>query len=354
MFSLINEIDKWSATSAFVLPVILSFIAGLVFWVIFSYIPDNKRRRKLRPVVELALYDVYKLLFQLFDAILRHQENSPSFYQKEIRSGQLTEEIIKLGLANKCLNESYLFDKNINQSLIVIGHRIVEYSHGIDEIANKIISFNEYASAQEILLMEKIREEIRKYHFNEKSVTSEAKAVIGGKAHYPVNPTISYRSRNFYEIYLLFCELQEIILNRMPLNRDRIIYKTQYLFYSGQHRACRNFIRTSGKKFSSDVSLFNTYLALSERAIGNMKKYYRKMEDTFKGRPHSGSLVSSRSFFMGLIEDKKLLEILTQYYSAEEIAALKKSVQDDSEQQAAFEKSNKALAEYYQAKVANI
>src|SRR6266568_3017 len=74
--------------------IVTSLIAGLIFWLFFSYLPWRARRKKLRPIVELALYDIYGRLFSLFDAIMRGQPHSPSHYQAEIRSGKLTEEQI--------------------------------------------------------------------------------------------------------------------------------------------------------------------------------------------------------------------------------------------------------------------
>lgn len=139
-------IDLWANNSNVTLPVILSFIAALIFWIVFSYIPERTRCKKLRPVVELALFDAYKHLFSLFDAIMRHHSNSPSHYQAEIRSGNLSEDTIFLGLSNKCLNDSYLYDKNVKDGLLVIGESILEIALEIDELANKVLSFHTYAT----------------------------------------------------------------------------------------------------------------------------------------------------------------------------------------------------------------
>jgi hypothetical protein len=352
------QLDQWAKTHNFTLQVITSIItsliAGLIFWLFFSYLPWRARRKKLRPIVELALYDVYGRLFSVFDAIMRGQPHSPSHYQAEIRSGKLTEEQIGIGLANKCLNESYLYDEKVRGSLMVIGRTIFDDCFAIDEVADKIISFNTHASAREVLLIEKIREQVRKYHFSERQMTASAKITLGQAVLYPVDPTISYRRRNFYEIYKLFCELQDIVLNKRPLDRDRFIYKMQHLFYSGQYSACRKLIRANGQKFSSDGVLYNGYLALCERGLGNTKRFYEIIRTTYKLRPYDGSLVSSRSMFKNLMEDNKLLEILAESHSAEEIAALKQSVRQDSEHKVAFEGASKALSKYFRDKAANV
>lgn len=203
-------------------------------------------------------------------------------------------------------------------------------------------------------MLEEIREKIRRYHFGERHINSSAETHIGGMSHYPVNPTISYRKRNFFEIYKLFCTLQSIVLSRRPIDRDRFIYKIQALFYSGQFRACRKLIRNEGRSFEKDATLYNGYLALCELGLGNMRKFYSTIESTYKVRPYRGSLVSSRGTFKNLLEDNKLMEILAQFYSAEEISALKTSVIKDREHKEAFERSNKALEEYFRAKVSSV
>jgi hypothetical protein len=347
------QLDQWAKTHNFTLQVITSLIAGLIFWLFFSYLPWRTRRKKLRPVVESALCDVYERLFCLFDAIMGHQSRSPSYYQAEIRSGKLTEEQIGIGLANKCLNDSYLYDKNVPHALMVIGRTIFDQCLAIDEVADKIISFNTYASAREVMLIEKIREQVRKYHFGERQVTASAKTPLGPTVLYPVNPTIWYRKQNFYEIYQLFCELQGVVLNKLALDRDRFLDKMQHLFHSGQYGACKKLIRANEHKFSRDRVLCNDYLALCERALGNTNKFYQIIETTYKLRPYDG-LVSSRSTFEDLIGDNKLLEILAESHSAEEIAALKQSVRHDFEQKAAFERASKALSQYFRDKEASV
>ena len=137
----------------------------MIFWITFSYIPNRNRRKKLRPVLELDVFQVYNSLFSLFDLIMRHRENSPSNYQNNIRGGLLTQTDIELGLQNKCLNESYLFDTNINKHLMVIGEEIFERSNNIDQLINKILNLSQYATAEEIILLEQIRQKIRKYDF---------------------------------------------------------------------------------------------------------------------------------------------------------------------------------------------
>jgi len=352
--SLLNGFDVWAQESNILLPILLSIIAALVFWMVFSYLPERKRRKKLRPVVELTLFDTYKQLFSLFDLIMRHSNNSPSFYQSEIRSGKLSEDTIALGLRNKCLNESYRYDPHVKNGLLVIGQEILDSSLELDELANKVLSFHTYATAEEILLLERIREKIRIYHFGERHINQSCETIINGQVHRPVDPSISYRQHNFYEIYQLFCKLQTLVLNRKPIDRDRFIYKMQSLYYSGQHRLCIKLVRSEGQRFEKDSTLYRNYWALSERGIGNMKSFYKIMEHNYKSRPYNGSLVSSRDTFKNLLGDNKLLEILTQFHSAEEISALMQSVEQDKKHKEIFEQINQTLGKHIKCKISSV
>lgn len=343
----LTSLDSWAEQSNILLPILLSVAAATVFWLVFSYLPERKRRKKLRPIVELSLFDAYKQLFSLFDLVMRHSSNSPSFFQSTIRAGNLSEDNIQLGLQNKCLNESYLYDARVKDALLVVGEEILDRTLDIDELANKVLSFHAYASAEELVLLENIREKIRVYHFGERHIKKPCETTINGHVLRPVNPSISYRHRNFYELYELFCHLQKLVLNHSPLDRDRFIYKMQWLYYSGQYHLCVKLIQSQGARFEKDSTLYRNYLALSERGRGRMKVSYKIIEDTYKSRPYGGSLVSSRSTFKELLGDNKLIEILAQFHSSVEISALSESVKQDSKSKEAFENANQGLAEYF-------
>ncbi|EUB85289.1 hypothetical protein [Pseudomonas sp. GM30] len=344
--------DLWAKQSNILLPILLSVIAAIIFWWVFSYQPEQKRRKKLRPIIELTLFETYKKLFSLFDLIMAHNLHSPSFFQAKIRSGNLSEDDIKLGLQNKCLNETYLYDLRTRDALLVVGEDILDRSMNIDELCNKVLVFHTYATAEELVLLESIREKIRIYHFSERHIKKDCEVNIGGQILRPFDPSLSYRRRNFYEIYKLFSLLQALVLNHHELDRDRFIYKIQWLYYSGQYHLCAKFIRAHERSFERDLTLFRNYLALSERKKGNIKVFYKLIEDTFKTRPHGGgALISSRSTFKELLEDNKLFEILSQYYSADEISSLRHAVIQDSEDKERFESANQLLANYYREKV---
>ena len=346
----LTALDVWAKQSNILLPILLSVIAAVIFWMAFSYLPEQKRRKKLRPIIELTLFDSYKKLFSLFDLIMSHSLHNPSLFQAKIRSGNLSEDDIQLGLQNKCLNESYLYDPHSKNSLLVVGEEILERSLSIDDLCNKVLVFHTYATAEELVLLERIREKIRAYHFGERHVKKVCDITIGGQVLRPFDPSLNYRRRNFYDLYELFLLLQKLVLNQKQLDRDRFTCKMQWLYYSGQYHLCAKFIKSQKGRFEKDSTLSQNYLALSERKKGNMKVFYTIIENTYKTRPYGGALISSRSMLEELLDDKKLIEILSQFHSADEISALVEAVKQDSEYKERFKNANQSLATYIRVK----
>ena len=345
---------EWSKTSTFTYPVFLSLVAALIFWIAFAHIPERVRKRKLRPIVELCIFESYKSLFSLFDLIMGHQKNSPSYYQSEIRSGKLSDEQIRLGLQNKCLNSSYLIcDNSIKDKLIIVGQKILDQTLLIEYFIDKAITYSQFATAEELILLEKILHELRRYDYGERRVNHPAQSISGKNIFYPTVPVIYYRSQSFSDLYKLFCELQFIVMGRLPsLNKDRdhVLWKIQYQYYSSAYTICKRFIESQKNMSESDVFFLKTYIALCENSLGNCTQFYLLVDKMFKDRPFGVSLIGSRHFLKYFIEDKKVIDILSKYFSNEEIAQLRVAVKEDSDKKEWFEASNRKLSEYFSLK----
>ena len=329
--------------------IILSLISACIFWIFFSYWPEKKRSNKLRPVVEIFLFNVYRKIFSIFDTIMRHAEHSPSFYQSDIISGKLSKNDIELGLQNKCLNKHYKYDLNINIYLLIIGQKVQDDINDIDKLLNRILSYYTYATTEELLLLEDIREKIHTY-FNERYINHKCEYTINGEIMRPVNPTLSSYKENFYEIYLLFCKLQKIVLRKKFTNRDHFINKVQWLYYSDEYRLCikatKKAIKNQADSSEEDLVFYRSYLALSARNLNKMRLFYKYIDEIYSARPYNGSLVSSRSTLENVIKDKKVVGILNKYHTSEEITDLRKSIQQEKLVKEKFISNNKMIKEY--------
>jgi hypothetical protein len=329
----------------FLYPIGLSIISATIFWSVFSFLPRFIRRNKIRPKLELDMYHIYSKLFFLFDGIMRRNKHSPSDFQKEIKGGLLTGDDIKLGLQNKCLNNSYLYDGNVNDFLLVVGENLYDISKSIDETVDRIFNFNSYLSSKEILLLEKIRKNLLVYDYRD--YTRSAITVIGNQQLAPVNPSLSYRTNNIFELYQLFLELQHLIFKNKYLDRDIFITKVGHFYYSGQYKKCRNEIKKSINKFPEDKNILEFYSLLCDYMSDNKIEAYRKLNIVLKAKPH---LVSERGFLNEILKDEKVDALLHQYYTEEEIGELKKVLAREKSMKERCKSISKWLMDYYDTK----
>lgn len=227
-YKLINKLRSSDFFKKHIYSIISSIIAAIIFWGIFSYIPEMSRINKIRAKVDLNMYQVYINMFSLFDQIMRFNNHSPSNYQEKIRGNRLDRSDIELGLQNKCLNEYYLFDININKLLLPIGHNLYDRIKLIDSIIERIFNFSSCLSSDEILLLEGIRTQLHIYDLE--NYNKKALIVLGDTNFYPVNPSLSYMTDNFYELFQLHIKLQDAVFRNDFENRDLFLIKINTIF----------------------------------------------------------------------------------------------------------------------------
>jgi hypothetical protein len=345
----------WARDSVVLYPLTLSLFSALIFWLAFSFAPFYTRRRKIRPLVELDIINIRNELFTIFDKIMGHALFSPSHFQLKIRSGLLTEEDIKLGIQNKCLNENYLYDSKISNSLLVIGSDIFRRVESIDRLVNKVLNFSQFAHPDEIILLERIREAAKRYDFGKESVEKSPATKIGGNTLFPVVPNISYRTKNFSELYSYYLELQRLSIKHFRyMDRNVTIHNVQYLFGAGKYTECIAYAKRNLKHAPDGKMLIWNYICMCLYKIGAKESAYRELYYIYKDRPHNGNLVSSRTFLEHLLSDSAAMEILLRTHSASEVEKLKRTLEQERSQRRAFLQQNQMLLDYFENKKANV
>lgn len=326
--------------------IITSIIAAIIFWLVFSYIPEKKRRNKIRPILDLDMYHIYTTLFSLFDLIMKHIDYSPSDYQEKIRGNKLEREDIELGLQNKCLNETYLYDSNVNKQLLIIGKKFYEQTREIDETVDKLFNFSNYLDPEEILLFEKIRKKVLVY--NPRDFNRSAVSIVGNMQFKPVNPSLSYMTQNISELYLFFIQLQDIVYKNNYSDRDTSLSEIQHYYYSGQYSKCEKKIRNTIPKYPKDENFLAFYLFLCEYMQGAKDSAYNRLEAILREKPH---LVSSRGFIEDVIHDERVMEQIKKYYSAKEIEEVGVVLFKEESIEKNFIEEAKRLRCYYKEKM---
>jgi hypothetical protein len=346
-----NKFEKlkvsWKINRSKYLLAVVSFLVGsFVTFIIYQYLPDYYRTKSIRPKVEADMYAVYTELFSIFDLIMKSHDRSPSAFQTEIRSGKLTKKDISHGLQNKCANESWLYDKNISKALMIIGDKIDKSTQSIDEHINSMFVFNSYLSSEEVLLFENIRNELRRYGYSSEMSASLATFRIGGKIFRPLNTSLSYRTNNFTALYELFIKLQSTVFKNSYMNRDLFLYKVLYYFHSEQYDECRSQILKHSEKFKDDA-LFCTFFKL----ICEYKLYRETalplMNEFFKQKPY---LISYRGLLKFIKDDYAVRNILSIYYTNDDLARLDQILQEEELSKKQFIENAKWLENYYKQK----
>jgi hypothetical protein len=80
------------------------------------------------------------MLLEIFDLIMRNAARSPFPFQKEIDGHLLTAEHIQLGLQNKGLNETFVYDQESGRFLIAIGDELYKKRDEIDRAIDRFSS----------------------------------------------------------------------------------------------------------------------------------------------------------------------------------------------------------------------
>ncbi len=330
----------------FINPIILSVIAGIIFWLIFSFFPEHKRLKKLRPKLDLDIYQAYMNLFFLLDLVMRPNSHSPSNYQQKIKGNKLTQDDLELGLQDKCLNETYLYDSHVSKVLMPIGKSLFDRASEIDLNIENLYSFSNYLTADEILLLEKIRKKLKVYDLN--NYSKSAISLISGMELKPVNPSLSYMSQNLYELYLLFIQLQKLVYNNSYSDRDIFISEVQHYYYSDQFAKCKKAASGGILKYPKDKNFLEFYSFMSEYKLGKTESAYLMLANLLKDKPH---LVSSRGFLSDFIDDKRVSSLIEELYSEKEVFELKDVLNREKLNGKNYiEKANK-LKKYYADKI---
>ncbi|HWD86698.1 MAG TPA: hypothetical protein VG367_01140 [Mucilaginibacter sp.] len=324
------------------IPITLSIVSAIIFWLVFSVFPERKRRNRIRPKIDLDIYDVYTNLFSVFDLIMRPNGHSPSNYQHKIRGNKFQREDLHLGLQDKCLNELYLYDKNVANLLYPIGKELNRFASKIDIDIEHLFSFNQYLATNEILLLEKIRKKLQVYDLNADPRTS-----IGNKEYRPVDPSLSYMSSNIFELYQLFIQLQEIVFKNRYTDRNIVITRIQYYFYSDQFKKCQTLIKKATINYSKEDRFLKFYSFLCKYNLGQKSEAYFFLEDILKNKP---DLISSRDFLSNFIQDKKVIKLVKRYSLDNDFNEMIAILQREHAMRDSYINELKSLSKYYQDK----
>ena len=281
-----------------------------------------------------------------------------SLFQTDIKEKGLSKEDFEIGLYNKCLNETYLFDENADK-LMVIGNEQKKFADQISNKIQRVLMNQQYLSTDEILIIEDIDRLLYTYSYDTGAFDKLGKVMV-----HPINPTISYMNGNYYMLYQLWCDLRFSLYeckhlrkeNRQGKNRyfslqlENILYSIRVKEYN---KADKLINRLS--KIELDDHQNNTleYLRLQiDIGTGNVSNAKERLKQLMK-KENREKAVYQRDYLECVRENEELMQVCSSLCSDDEIKEWNRSVEQEKQVKEQFLKQNKSLKEYYEEKIKN-
>lgn len=321
--------------------IVTSLIASVVFWLVFNVIPDAVERKRIKPLLDFDLYQIYTKLAHFLEIPLRHSNHSPSHLQMRLYQGLLKKEDYDLYLSTKCQTEEYQQVDDMAKNLMPIGGALKARSNEIVEMIQKLYVFNKYLSAKEILLCRKIADKITTYDFEMQAFIRVGSQVMG-----PVDPTMRDMAGMFYDTYLLFLELQTILIAQKPLGgalgdfyRELNFRRMGLSYGQGKYKQVISIAKKGKDCFSKTYYFRGLYQqGKTEKALDALRKHLET--DSMK-------LIYQRGCFEEFMEDDIMKETLIAARSEEEYTEMIDCIVKEKEQKTEFEEFAGQMREYY-------
>ena len=335
--------------------VITSLVASIVFYLFFQLIPEKNRYRRIRPRIEIELTEIASSLFFYLEEPFRYNTHFASFFQDEMCNGFINKKDFELGLYNKCLNESYLFDENKGK-MIVVGNILKKYADEISKKIHQVLLNQQYLTSNEILIIEDIDRLLYTHSYD-----SNATDQIGNRIFRPVNPSLSYMCHTFYKLYLLWLELRQVMFKYSYIKKECRQGREKYFGlkwsyvkflvankdYKRANQELNRLSRDQNTDFQQQVlRSYSLRINLETGKLKQAKTLLKKLLIDFS----RDNLVYMRGFLNCIINNEEMMELCSSLCSAEEIKEWLSEVTREKMQKEAFLNQNQMLKDYYEKK----
>lgn len=334
----------FSPTGSFYLygyPVFSSIVAGFIFWIIFSHLPERNRKKSFGAGVLNDLLILNGQIFSYFDYLLRHRDRSPSFFQDKIHACLLTKDDISLALQNKIISQAHLSESQLAGNMLEVKQDLIKKVSEMDIIINRLYSFNYFLSSEVVTLLRNIHEKIHRYiPYIELDVDKDGLL--------PIDPSISFMTTSLLELQDDFRKFREIIFKNNLKERYFLIHKILMAFNTGSYKNCIRECKLGIMHFPSDSSLYNLFLVRCYYFMSKKKIVYKLLNDYL----HANSdLVSNRNNLYPLLTDPVVEDLIIKRTSLEALNNMKQVVQGEKSDFEQFLSNNEKLKKYFVDKV---
>lgn len=325
---------------AYIYPIIGSLFAALIFWILFSYIPERKKKRSFDIIISNDLFLLHSSIFSLFDLMLKANERSPSYFQHKISACSLSREDIEICLQNKARSIKDIINPQHAKNMIFIKDSYLKNSMEIEKTINKIYTLNYYLSAAEVSLLRNINETVFRYVPYLESIENT------NTQFKPTNPSLSFMTNMLLDLQRHFSILSEIVFETRINTRNFYIKKIQYLFHKKSYKNCIKFCNEWIKDNPHDSILQHLYIINCEFELNNKNESYEKLKILFS--ENKIRLIDNRTLLHPLISDPIALKIIIDNTSYAELEEMKKIIENEKEVKNKFIYSNTELNKFKQ------
>lgn len=327
--------------------IITSLIASIVFWFVFDRVPKWFAKKKVQPLIDYDLYQVYMTLFFFLETPFRPSKQTASQFQEELHTGAITQDDFRTFLSTKCLSEEYRKVDEMAKNLLPVGKELQEKAEEITNTITQLYVFNHYLSADQILLCRQILDAINRYSYDMPAFDVVGKGVVLR----PVNPTMSFMSEAFYELYGFYRSLQDYLI----CSKGRTVFKEYrpYLEYTKVHTLFEQNKLKKVVRLTRNTKN-NLLESLRLRALYRLKgaDAIRPALVTFLRQKHT-DLVSWRYGFEEMMNDDVIKPILITERSQEEYDEMARCLEKEAAQKEQYQQFAKEMESYYVEKAKN-
>ena len=336
-----------ASTGQIVVAIITSLVASIVFWFAFDWVPKWFAKKKVQPLIDYDIYQVYTTLFFFLETPFRPSKHTASQFQEDLRTGTITQDDFRIFLSTKCLSEEYRKVDEMAKNLEPVGSELQEKADEITKTITQLYIFNHYLSADQILLCRQILDAINRYSFDMVAFDVVGKNVVLR----PVNPTVSFMSGMFYELYGYYRSLQDYLI----CSKGRAVFKEyrKYLEYTKVYTLFEQNKLKKVVKLTRNTK-DNLLKSLRLRALYRLKGANAICSAlvSFLQQKHT-SLVSWRYSFEEMINDDMIKTILIAERSQAEYDEMVRCLETEASQKDRYRRFAQKMERYYMEKVKN-
>lgn len=323
-------------------PIFGSIIAGIIFWFIFSNLPEKSRKKSFGVGVLNDLLTLNGQIFSYFDYLLRHRDRSSSFFQDKIHACLLTKGDISLALCNKIISINHLSDLHLARNMLEVKQDLIKKVSEIDVIINRLYSFNYFLNPEEVTLLRNIHEKVHRYiPYIELEVDKDGLL--------PINPSISFMTESLLELQDDFRKFRAIIFKNNLTERDFVIQSFLRAFNTGNYKDCIKQCKLGIKHFPSDSSLYNLFLVSCYFSLNKKKIAYQLLSDYLLV---NNDLTSIRNNLYPLLKETMVEDLIIKRTSLAALNNMKKIVENEKLDFEQFLSNNEKLHKHFADKIA--